>query len=68
MKSGPHSPQLKKALAQKRRPNTAKKKKKKLGLEIIEIFAQIETLMMMIYFGLDISFEIVNNYYSTYYL
>ena len=25
MKSGPHSPQLEKALAQKRRPNTAKK-------------------------------------------
>ena len=33
MKSGPHSPQLEKALTQKRRPNTAKKKKKKmLGL------------------------------------
>ena len=33
MKSGPHLPQLEKALAQKRRPNTAKnklKKKKKL--------------------------------------
>ena len=29
MKSGPHLPQLEKALAQKRRPNTAKKKKKK---------------------------------------
>ena len=28
MKSGPHSPQLEKALAQKRRPNTAKKNKK----------------------------------------
>ena len=28
MKSGPHSPQLKKALAQKRRPNTAKNKNK----------------------------------------
>ena len=28
MKSGPHLPQLEKALAQKRRPNTAKKKKK----------------------------------------
>ena len=27
MKSGPHLPQLEKALAQKRRPNTAKKKK-----------------------------------------
>ena len=26
MKSGPHLPQLEKALAQKRRPNTAKKK------------------------------------------
>ena len=26
MKSGPHSPQLEKALAQKRRPNTAKNK------------------------------------------
>ena len=33
MKSGPHLPQLEKALAQKRRPNTAKRKKerKKLG-------------------------------------
>ena len=35
MKSGPRSPQLEKALAQKRRPNTAinklKKKKKKKG-------------------------------------
>ena len=29
MKSGPRSPQLEKALAQKRRPNTAQKKKKK---------------------------------------
>ena len=29
MKSGPHLPQLEKALPQKRRPNTAKKKKKK---------------------------------------
>ena len=29
MKSGPRLPQLEKALAQKRRPNTAKKKKKK---------------------------------------
>ena len=29
MKSGPHSPQLEKALAQKRRPNTAKNKLKK---------------------------------------
>ena len=29
MKSGPHLPQLEKALAQKRRPNTAIKKKKK---------------------------------------
>ena len=28
MRSGPRSPQLEKALAQKRRPNTAKKKKK----------------------------------------
>ena len=28
MKSGPRLPQLEKALAQKRRPNTAKKKKK----------------------------------------
>ena len=28
MKSGPRSPQLEKALAQKRRPNTAKKNKK----------------------------------------
>ena len=28
MKSGPHLPQLEKALAQKRRPNTAKNKKK----------------------------------------
>ena len=28
MKSGPHSPQLEKALAQKRRPNTAKNKYK----------------------------------------
>ena len=28
MKSGPRSPQLEKALAQKQRPNTAKKKKK----------------------------------------
>ena len=27
MKSGPHPPQLEKALAQKQRPNTAKKKK-----------------------------------------
>ena len=27
MKSGPHSPQLEKALTQKRRPNTAKNKK-----------------------------------------
>ena len=30
MKSGPRSPQLEKTLAQKRRPNTAKKKKKVL--------------------------------------
>ena len=30
MKSGPHLPQLEKALAQKRRPNTAKKKTKSL--------------------------------------
>ena len=29
MKSGPHSPQLEKALAQKRRPNTAINQKKK---------------------------------------
>ena len=29
MKSGPHSPQLEKALAQKWRPNTAKNKKNK---------------------------------------
>ena len=29
MKGGPHLPQLEKALAQKRRPNTAIKKKKK---------------------------------------
>ena len=29
MKSGPHSPQLEKALARRRGPNTAKKKKKK---------------------------------------
>ena len=29
MKSGPHLPQLEKALAQKRRPNTAKNKLKK---------------------------------------
>ena len=29
MKSGPHSPQLEKALAQKRRPNTAKNKHNK---------------------------------------
>ena len=28
MKSGPHLPQLEKAVAQKQRPNTAKKKKK----------------------------------------
>ena len=28
MKSGPHSPQLEEALAQNRRPNTAKNKKK----------------------------------------
>ena len=28
MKSGPHLPQLERAVAQKRRPNTAKKKKK----------------------------------------
>ena len=42
MKSGPRSPQLQKALAQKRRPNTAKnkqinkfiKKKKKLKIEL----------------------------------
>ena len=31
MKSGPHLPQLEKALAQKRRPNTAKKFKKKIN-------------------------------------
>ena len=30
MRSGPRSPQLEKALAQKRRPNTAEKKKKKV--------------------------------------
>ena len=30
MKSGPHSPQLEKALAQKRRPNTDKRKKRKI--------------------------------------
>ena len=34
MKSGPHSPQLEKALAQKRRPNTAKNKFKKKNKEI----------------------------------
>ena len=32
MKSGPHLPQLEKALAQKRRPNTAKKKKNEIPL------------------------------------
>ena len=45
MKSGPRSPQLEKALAQKRRPNTAKKKerkkealkKKKENLNILKI-------------------------------
>ena len=31
MRGGPRSPQLEKALAQKRRPNTAKKKKKKIN-------------------------------------
>ena len=31
MKNGPHLPQLEKALAQKRRPNTAKKKERKKG-------------------------------------
>ena len=41
MKSGPHLPQLEKALAQKRRPNTAKnklikKKKKPKSREIIK--------------------------------
>ena len=39
MKSGPHLPQLEKALAQKRRPNTAinklKKKKKKKTLDLL---------------------------------
>ena len=33
MKSGPHLPQLEKALAQKRRPNTAIKKERKEGRE-----------------------------------
>ena len=40
MKSGPRLPQLEKALAQKRRPNTAKnnlKKKKSTALELIEV-------------------------------
>ena len=34
MKSGPHLPQLEKALAQKRRPNTAKNKLKKKKVNI----------------------------------
>ena len=41
MKSGPRSPQLEKALAQKRRPNTAKNKnklKKKMCEDIQEMF------------------------------
>ena len=33
MKSGPHSPQLEKALTQKRRPNTAKNKNNKLKIK-----------------------------------
>ena len=37
MKSGPRSPQLEKALAQKQRPNTAKKKKK-LKYSLFTIF------------------------------
>ena len=35
MKSGPRLPQLEKALAQKQRPNTAKKFKKKRGRKIL---------------------------------
>ena len=40
MKSGPHLPQLGKDLAQKRRPNTAIKKKKKIVAIKIQIFHQ----------------------------
>ena len=36
MKSGPHLPQLEKALAQKRRPNTAKNKINKLKKKIFK--------------------------------
>ena len=39
MKSGPRLPQLEKALAQKRRPNTAKKKKKKDSIYQATVYA-----------------------------
>ena len=45
MKSGPHSPQLEKALAPKRRPNAAKnikKKKKKKRLTISSVVENME--------------------------
>ena len=41
MKSGPRSPQLEKALAQKRRPNTAKNKLKKKNPEKIKYIITI---------------------------
>ena len=41
MKSGPRSPQLGKALAQKRRPNTAKKKKKNHLLHVSLTFQKV---------------------------
>ena len=40
MKSGPRLPQLEKALAQKRRPNTAINKIKKKKKKVLEIFFQ----------------------------
>ena len=55
MKSGPRSPQLEKALAQKRGPNTAKNKlktknkKQKLGIiwELCEVKDMLANLVMV---------------------
>ena len=53
MKSGPHLPQLQKALAQKRKPNTAinlkKKKKKKKPLKCEHVIQENEGLNCMFY-------------------
>ena len=42
MKSGPHSPQLEKALTQKQRPNTAKNKNNKLKI-LKKMFLNVKT-------------------------